>query len=384
MKKMKTAWWIGLAALTMLAVPAQAEETTDIEELFYTYSSDNLVFSYSEPAYVLPDDTYRGVLQYQTFQGFLSLDQLDLDWDGEEELLAIRVKQPEGTQQNDLVAEVYQYQGDKLQRIAQTTIAEDILLYDQANIDVFLVDTDYGIYLCCEDTELAGMLANGYDWNLRMYTYSGGAFTEQLNTGIIGSDWEESEEAEAQSTLNGIGLYPAELVYENVADQVGNLTMLNDIDRGHLLDYEEINSFLTSPTADSLEYGVTSFYSYLNADRENKIPGTFASAAQRTSSLSDDYVIADSDSRYITEEDLAGLTDYEILLARNEIYARRGRIFNNEELNTYFRSKSWYSPTVSGEDFTEEYAASVFNDYELQNIAAIVAYEKAHDINQAG
>lgn len=95
-----------------------------------------------------------------------------------------------------------------------------------------------------------------------------------------------------------------------------------------------------------------------------------------------DYIIPDSDSRYITDEDLTGLSDYEILLARNEIYARHGRIFVNEDLNSYFRSKSWYQPAVSGEDFTEEYAASVFNEYERANIDTIVKYEQAHNINQ--
>ena len=54
----------------------------------------------------------------------------------------------------------------------------------------------------------------------------------------------------------------------------------------------------------------------------------------------------------------------------------------NEDLDSYFRSKSWYQPTVSGSDFTEEYAASVFNDFERTNIDTIVKYEQAHNINQ--
>ena len=141
-----------------------------------------------------------------------------------------------------------------------------------------------------------------------------------------------------------------------------------------------------------MEYGETMFHSYRNENRENKGQENFAATAEHSDSgqqtastetvSSGDYIIPDSSSRYITEEDLTGLSDYEILLARNEIYARHGRMFVNEDLDSYFRSKSWYQPTVSGSDFTEEYAASVFNDFERTNIDTIVKYEQAHNINQ--
>ncbi len=69
-------------------------------------------------------------------------------------MLAIRVKQPdENTDQNNLIAEVYQYEGDKLKRAAQCTLAEDILTTSEADINVFLVSTDNGMYLCCEEKE---------------------------------------------------------------------------------------------------------------------------------------------------------------------------------------------------------------------------------------
>ncbi|MCD8364630.1 MAG: YARHG domain-containing protein [Clostridiales bacterium] len=83
------------------------------------------------------------------------------------------------------------------------------------------------------------------------------------------------------------------------------------------------------------------------------------------------YIIADSDSRYLTTEDLEGLTAEELRIARNEIYARHGRMFDDEALQEYFNSKEWYTGTIAPEDFTE----SMLNDYERENAYTISAYE---------
>ena len=87
---------------------------------------------------------------------------------------------------------------------------------------------------------------------------------------------------------------------------------------------------------------------------------------------SEDYIIQDSDKRYLSKEDLENFSKDELRLARNEIYARHGRIFEDEWLKEYFNSKYWYEGTVSGEDFQDD----VFNDYENQNLILITEYEK--------
>ena len=376
-----------------LSVTAGAEDNMDnvnIEDLFYTYSTGTQVYDYTESSYLYG---WLNELEYKNYNGYLALDQLDLDWDGSEELLAIRVRQPdENTNQNNLIAEVYQYAGDKLKRVAQCTLAEDILTLNEADIEVFLVNTDNGIYLCCEENETANMLSDGVEWSLRTYTSDGTDFVRQADTGILGSIWEDADLAEAKDALNSMGLYPAELVTTPITDQVDNLTRINTIQRYLTVSLQDTSDYLSNPEAEMMEYGETMFHSYQNEDLENKETDGFSVPAEHsdkdqnqnrdTQATSEEYIIPDSDSRYITDEDLAGLSDYEILLARNEIYARHGRIFVNEELDNYFRSKSWYQPTVSGEDFTQEYASSVFNDFEARNIDTIVKYEQAHNINQ--
>ena len=83
------------------------------------------------------------------------------------------------------------------------------------------------------------------------------------------------------------------------------------------------------------------------------------------------YIIEDSDSRYVDTSDLAGLSSWELKCARNEIYARHGRKFDNSSLQNYFNSQAWYSGTVSPSDFSE----NVLNKYEKANINFIKQYE---------
>lgn len=78
----------------------------------------------------------------------------------------------------------------------------------------------------------------------------------------------------------------------------------------------------------------------------------------------DEYLLSESNSRYLNEYDIMGWRAEDIRVAKNEIYARHGRIFEDESLDSYFRSKNWYVPSVAAQDFTTE----VFNEYEKKNV----------------
>ena len=82
-------------------------------------------------------------------------------------------------------------------------------------------------------------------------------------------------------------------------------------------------------------------------------------------------IFPDSSERLLTQADVAGLSAWELQLARNEIYARHGRRFTNQELQAYFDGCSWYQGTIAPADFDE----GVFNDVELANIAFLKAAE---------
>lgn len=87
-----------------------------------------------------------------------------------------------------------------------------------------------------------------------------------------------------------------------------------------------------------------------------------------------DYIIPDSDQRYIGPSELVDLSRMEVRTAINELYARHGRKFTDKSIQSYFDSKSWYKPQIDPNDFSEE----VFNDFETKNKEVLVDWEINH------
>lgn len=81
------------------------------------------------------------------------------------------------------------------------------------------------------------------------------------------------------------------------------------------------------------------------------------------------YVLRNSDGQYCTEKDLSHMCAYDLYLARNEIYARHGYIFDNPDLQEYFGDMEWYNPT------TKDVSDSALNEYEKANIELILSLE---------
>ncbi len=91
------------------------------------------------------------------------------------------------------------------------------------------------------------------------------------------------------------------------------------------------------------------------------------------SALTDpDGYLLPTDSRVISESELYGMSREEVALARNEIYARHGHVFETEAYREYFESKNWYTPDPSFDALD----ASQLTEIELENINIIVQYEQ--------
>jgi hypothetical protein len=52
----------------------------------------------------------------------------------------------------------------------------------------------------------------------------------------------------------------------------------------------------------------------------------------------------DSDRRYLSRAELSSLSTAQLRLARNEIYARKGRYFRDQQLAAHFSRFPWYKP----------------------------------------
>lgn len=101
----------------------------------------------------------------------------------------------------------------------------------------------------------------------------------------------------------------------------------------------------------------------------------FAESGAQDDLLEADYVLPDSATRLLSSAELQDMSDYELFVARNEIFARHGRTFQKQELKDHFGSKSWYHGTVSPEAFSD----ATLSDVERKNIETIKAIEQSRN-----
>lgn len=81
------------------------------------------------------------------------------------------------------------------------------------------------------------------------------------------------------------------------------------------------------------------------------------------------FIFPNSDSSYLSNAQVSALSDDDLQLAINEIYARRGRIFMDASLNAYFNSQSWYEGKYTPEEFEKNVK---FNTYEQKNLQLLI------------
>jgi len=85
------------------------------------------------------------------------------------------------------------------------------------------------------------------------------------------------------------------------------------------------------------------------------------------------YLLPESSYQRLMVEDVEGMTAQELMLARNEIYARHGRLFIAEDVKRYFETQDWYEGTIQPEDFIDE---QELNEAELRNVQFLLRMEK--------
>ena len=76
------------------------------------------------------------------------------------------------------------------------------------------------------------------------------------------------------------------------------------------------------------------------------------------------WIYKNSDSVYLNATEISHLSDEDLQLAINEMYARRGYKFRTPEIAAYFESLDWYEGTVNSADFDEK----VFSEIEKYNL----------------
>lgn len=119
----------------------------------------------------------------------------------------------------------------------------------------------------------------------------------------------------------------------------------------------------------------TNYHGYLMEmwDNQNAQSGRVSTwSTSITHADANGYLLYNSNGRYINKSELGRFSEYELYLARWEIYARHNRIFVDSALNTYFSKYGWYNGNANYASFDE----SILNEYEKGNIRTIIEYEK--------
>lgn len=136
---------------------------------------------------------------------------------------------------------------------------------------------------------------------------------------------------------------------------------LLDADRNvlHAIDtdgsaYEEANLFRSEAPA------------FITTESE----GEQAQPAPVEEGAAEEYILPESATRVYEISELEALSDHDLFVARNEIYARHGYTFEAGELSEHFSSKSWYHPS-------DVFNEGDITDIERQNVSNILSVEQS-------
>lgn len=111
-----------------------------------------------------------------------------------------------------------------------------------------------------------------------------------------------------------------------------------------------------------------------SADEKSKMQDSQTTEDSQTVQNTEDYIFPNSSSVLLTDAEVSGISKDQLRIGRNEILARHGRRFNDQALQQYFDSKSWYNGTISLDEFDAN-LDSRLNDVERANIEIIKKYE---------
>lgn len=160
----------------------------------------------------------------------------------------------------------------------------------------------------------------------------------------------------------GYGYYYAKDLLENegYVVEVGEYRYSDVYDEGYVISQSpEANSIAETGTVITLDVSLGSNNESYESSNDN--------SNDNSNNSSDSYY--SGNSSYMSQSEVENMSRDELNFAINEIYARRGRIFNDPELSAYFNSQSWYTPTYTAEEFSKYV---VFNEYEEANLQLLI------------
>lgn len=257
--------------------------------------------------------------------------------------------------------------------------------------NIFISSRNSDLYICSQYRGEQYLWADGITCAMKMVTYKNNKFEEQINESVGGSSFDSIcvsystldllSNLGFSSTVNKINSdYVCEFAQSDIKSIIFKETVA-------ISNAKNASNIISQAMQNNNDSNIPPLYGNIDMKNTNYTLSELLSssddgwyAGEIFNSVSsevfqnqsnEDYIIPDSNTRYITKSDVENLSAYELKLARNEIFARHGRIFESEDLNAYFNSKDWYTGTVTADNFKE----TMLNDYEIKNIEVIKAEE---------
>lgn len=289
----------------------------------------------------------RSSLDDSPFQVAGNLDFVlrDFDGDGSEELLTYDMEKRDGDWA--VTASMYEQKDGQVQKADTKILLEKAFSFcDSGDVRFFLKDDKY---ICMDSGLSCFVIADGMQYAVKAYSYNGEKLVEMANEELQGSDFYEVGHSmtEYVDQLNTMGFSKtAAAVYDRDVLRIcaadSGITFLSKILLHHSY-LEEDKTWAYDP------------YAYMEF-----VEGEEAEDA---------YVLPESNEKELSADELRDLGEDRLRIARNEIYARYGRSFQDEALAQYFQKKAWYCQSEPIED-------AVLSETELANRDLILQAEQ--------
>mgnify|MGYP002724519017 CR=1 FL=1 len=289
----------------------------------------------------------------------------DISGDGVEDLVVVY------SEDSGIYADIYTVEDSDIVTEQEKLQLLSIDDWDYNKAAVYLKNTKTGYNLVAESYTVVSHYADGVEVNINAYSCAKHKYISITDYSAAGSDIE-------QDTINSAIANATKAGLVNITTAFDNMFLAQDSD-------VELIAGLTAQIDGEFDYDAfinLDNYVYEQAEIANLTesgiiqPDAQAAFLEKISGSSEDaftgdYVFPMSDQVLLTEEDVAPILDDQekLSIARNEIYARHGRMFDTEWLQEYFNSKPWYEGIYNAADFDQNVTLS---DIETQNAAYLL------------
>lgn len=329
----------------------QAKGTVDVENALAEYALhlngsnlDGVSFEYTKTA----DGMWqRSSLDDSPFQTAGNLDFVlrDFDGDGSEELLTYDMEKIDGDWA--ITASIYEQKDGQVQKADTKTLLEKAFSFcDSGDVRFFLKDDKY---ICMDSGLSCFVIADGMQYAVKAYSYNGEKLVEMANEELQGSDFYE--------------------VGHSMTDYVDQLNTMGFSKTAAAVYDRDVFRICAADSGITFLSKILLHHSYLEEDKTWAYDPYAYMEFVEGEEAEDAYVLPESNEKELSADELRNLGEDRLRIARNEIYARYGRSFQDEALAQYFQKKAWYCQSEPIED-------EVLSETELANRDLILQAEQ--------